>query len=243
MNTQYLGCIVSLQVGLPRVIEVNDTGTFSGQPWTTGFFKLSVTKPVWLGNLNLDGDAQADLENHGGLDKAVNVYPIEHYPYWTQTLSLRDLPSGAFGENFTTYGLSENEVCIGDTFQIGESLVQVSQPRQPCWKLARRWGIKDLAIRFQETGRTGWYFRVLREGFVKAQDKLVLVDRRDPQWTVALANLIMHHQKNDIDAARELANCPTLSARWRVKLWKRSTDTGMEENNSGRLYGPNAETI
>ncbi len=243
MSTKSLGSIVSLQVGLPRVVEVKDLTAFSDQAWTTGFFKLPVTNPVWLGKLNLDGDAQADLQNHGGLDKAVNVYPIEHYPYWTETLPLKDLPSGAFGENFTTDGLSESEVCIGDTFQIGESLVQVSQPRQPCWKLARRWGVQDLAIQFQETGRTGWYFRVLSEGFVKAEDKLVLVDRPYPQWTIATANLIMHHQKKDIDAARQLANCPTLSSRWRVKLSKRSTETGMEENSKARLYGPNAETI
>jgi MOSC domain-containing protein YiiM len=215
--------------------------TFSSQTWTTGFFKLPVANPVWLGRLNLDGDAQADLENHGGLDKAVNVYPIEHYAYWTQTIPLKDLPAGAFGENFTTAGLTESEVCIGDTFQIGESLVQASQPRQPCWKLARRWGVKDLAIQFQETGRTGWYFRVLREGFVKAEDKLVLVDRPYPQWTIAAANLIMHHKTEDRDAARGLANCPTLSSRWRVKLSRRSTNIGMEENNSARLNGPNAE--
>ena len=241
MSAKSLGYIVSLQVGLPRVVEVKDTPTFSGQTWTTGFFKLPVTNPVWLGKLNLDGDAQADLENHGGLDKAVNVYPIEHYPYWTQTLSLTDPPSGAFGENFTTNGLSESEVCIGDTFEIGESLVQVSQPRQPCWKLARRWGVKDLAIQFQETGRTGWYFRVLREGFVKAEERLVLIDRPHPQWTIAAANLIMHHQTEDIDAARELANCPPLSFRWQVKLRKRSTEIGLKESNSSRLYGPDAE--
>ncbi|MGE0468891.1 MAG: MOSC domain-containing protein [Nitrospira sp.] len=241
MNTKYLGHIVSLQVGLPRVVAVNDTGTFSGQTWTTGFFKQPITNPVWLGKLNLCGDAQADLENHGGLDKAVNVYPIEHYAYWRQTLPLKDLPSGAFGENFTTHGLLENEVCIGDTFEVGDALVEVSQPRQPCWKLARRWSVKDLAIQFQETGRTGWYLRVLREGCVKAKDQLVLVERPYPQWTIAAANLIMHHQKKDIGAARELANCPTLSSRWRVKLTRRSTEIGMEENNSARLYGPHEE--
>jgi MOSC domain-containing protein YiiM len=241
LNTKSLGRIVSLQVGLPRVIETNDTRTLSGQTWTTGFFKLPVTNPVWLGKLNLHGDAQADLQNHGGLDKAVNVYPIEHYAYWTQTLPLKNLPSGAFGENFTTDGLLENEVCIGDTFEVGDSLVQVSQPRQPCWKLARRWDVRDLAMQFQETGRTGWYLRVLREGFVKPEDQFVLVDRPYPQWTIAAANLIMHHQKKDIDAARELANCPTLSSRWRVKLSRRSTEIGLEENNSARLYGPNTE--
>lgn len=240
MSTTLEGHIVSLQVGLPRVVEDRDGGNSSVHAWTTGFFKRPVNDLVWLGRLNLDGDAQADLENHGGLDKAVNVYPIEHYSYWRQTLSLNELVPGDFGENFTTEALLENEICIGDTFEIGESLVQVSQPRQPCWKLARRWGIKDLALRFQNTGRTGWYFRVLREGFVQANQTVALVNRPYPQWTIATANLIMHYQTEDRDAARALADCPALSLRWRTKLSKRAADGGVE-NPSVRLYGPLAK--
>lgn len=240
MNTKLRGHIVSLQVGLPRVVEGRDTGNPSHQAWTTGFFKCAVNDLVWLGRLNLDGDGQADLENHGGLDKAVNVYPIEHYSYWMQALSWNELVPGAFGENFTTEALTENEVCIGDTFQIGEALVEVSQPRQPCWKLARRWGVQDLALRFQNTGRTGWYFRVLREGFVQANHTVVLVNRPYPQWTIAAANLLMHHRTEDREAARDLANCPALSSRWRMKLSKRAA-SGIVENSSGRLYGPQAE--
>lgn len=240
MSIKLHGHIVSLQVGLPRVVEGGDAGNSSDHTWTTGFFKRPVNDLVWLGRLNLDGDGQADLENHGGLDKAVNVYPIEHYSYWMQTLSLNGLVPGDFGENFSTEALSENNVCIGDAFEIGESLVQVSQPRQPCWKLARRWGVKDLALRFQNTGRTGWYFRVLREGFVRANHTIVLVSRPYPQWTIAAANLIMHHQTEDKDAAHALANCPALSSRWRIKLSKRAAG-GVVESSSDRLYGPLAE--
>lgn len=242
MSTKLEGHIVSLQVGLPRVVDGGDAGNSSDHAWTTGFFKRPVNDLVWLGRLNLDGDGQADLENHGGLDKAVNVYPIEHYSYWMQTLSLNELVPGDFGENFTTEALSENNVCIGDTFELGESLVQVSQPRQPCWKLARRWGVKDLALHFQNTGRTGWYFRVLREGFVQANQTVVLVSRPHPEWTIAAANLIMHHQTEDRDAARNLANCPALSSRWRVRLSKRAA-SGIAESSSGRLYGTHAERI
>ena len=236
------GHITSLQVGLPSTLECSDVGISSDDAWTTGFFKHPIRNPVWLGTLNLDGDGQADLENHGGVDKAVNVYPIEHYPYWLQILSVPELVPGAFGENFTTEALSEDEVCIGDTFEIGESLVEVSQPRQPCWKLARRWGVPDLALRFQNTGRTGWYFRVLREGLVQADQAVVLVARPFPQWTIARANHLMHHQTEDRDAARDLANCPALSSRWRVKLGKRA-DTGMVESQSGRLYGSQPDRI
>ncbi len=240
MSAKSVGEIVSLQVGLPRVVEGVVADNSSGHAWTTGFFKRPVNDLVWLGKLNLDGDAQADLENHGGLDKAVNVYPVEHYSYWMHTLSFNKLVPGDFGENFTTTELCEQEVCIGDTFEIGESLVEVSQPRQPCWKLSRRWGIKDLAFRFQNTGRTGWYFRVLREGFVQANQTVVLVNRPYPRWTIATANLIMHHQTEDRDAARALADCPALSLRWRTKLSKRAAGGGVE-NSSVRLYGPLAE--
>lgn len=231
------GCIISLQVGLPRLIEVEATRTASDRTWTTGFFKLPVPHPVWLSKLNLDGDGQADLENHGGLDKAVNVYPAEHYPYWAQTIGLPDLQPGSFGENFTIEGLLESDVCIGDVFEVGDALVQVSQPRQPCWKLARRWRIKDLALLVQETGRTGWYFRVLKEGHVQAGNRLVLVERHHPSWTVFSANEVMHRRTQDRQAAQELADCADLSSRWRNKLNRRAL-TGTIESTSSRLDGP-----
>ena len=180
MKDQVVATIISLQVGQPRTVGSRESSDSFEEVWTTGFFKRSTSESLWLSTVNLTGDGQADLVNHGGPEKAVNVYPVEHYPYWLETLPLPDLGPGAFGENFTTDGLMESDVCIGDVFEIGESLVQVSQPRQPCWKLARRWGIKDLALRVQETGRTGWYFRVLREGHVQAGNRLLLVERHHP---------------------------------------------------------------
>ncbi len=229
--------VISLQVGLPKTVGIVEGADPHDQRWTTGFFKHPTTASLWLGRLNLDGDGQADLDNHGGPDKAVNVYPGEHYPYWTQTIGLTNLQAGGFGENFTTEGALESDICIGDVFEIGESRVQVSQPRQPCWKLARRWGVKDLALRVQETGRTGWYFRVLREGHVRAGSDLVLVDRPYPRWTVSAANQVMHHRLNDRQAARELANCVPLSSRWRTKLERRAI-TGIHEQTASRLDGP-----
>ena len=125
---------------------------------------------------------------------------------------------GAFGENFTTYGLLEDEVCIGDIFGIGEAVVQVSQPRQPCWKLERRWGVKDLVIRIKETGRTGWYFRILKEGYIEAGNGLTLRDRPFPQLTLATANAIMLNRKIDAESAQKLAQCPALAPRWQDTL-------------------------
>ncbi len=237
MKDQVVATIISLQVGQPRTVGSRESSDPFEEVWTTGFFKHSISESLWLNTVNLVGDGQADLVNHGGPEKAVNVYPVEHYPYWVETLPLPDLPPGAFGENFTTTGLLESDVCIGDVFEIGESLVQISQPRQPCWKLARRWGIKDLALRVQETGRTGWYFRVLREGHVQAGNRLVLVERHHPTWTVFSANEVMHRRTQDRQAARSLADCADLSSRWRDKLNRRAL-TGTIESTSSRLDGP-----
>lgn len=228
--------LLSVQVGVPRTVGRADAIDPMDQVWTTGFFKEPVAGSVRLGRTNLAGDGQADLQNHGGSEKAVNVYPAEHYPYWERDLGLVGLSCGAFGENFTTEGLLEADVCVGDVFTIGDALVQLSQPRQPCWKLVRRWRVKDLALRVQQTGRTGWYFRVLREGLVQAGAKLRLLERPHPEWTVAAANDVMHHRTHDVEAARALAGCPSLSVRWRESLARRAA-TGTAASTSARLEG------
>lgn len=213
------GTLASLQVGTPRFLGTE--GDPADRPWATGIVKAAVAGAVRLGRTNLAGDGQADLVNHGGPDKAVCVYPAAHYPYWRTDLALA-LEYGAFGENFTADGLTEEDVCIGDVWAVGGALVQVSQPRQPCWKLARRWAVKDLALRVQQTGRTGWYFRVIREGEVAAGDPFVLIERPEPGWTVARANNVMHHQKTDLALAADLAAVPTLSASWQSTLRSRA---------------------
>ena len=136
--------LLSIQVGQPRTLP-NPSIVDASRTWTTGFYKEPVLGPVWLGKTNLVGDGQADLVNHGGIDKAVNVYPFDHFAFWQEDLNIPALPTGAFGENFTTQGFIEKDISVGDIFTLGEALVQVSQPRQPCWKLSRRWQIKDLA--------------------------------------------------------------------------------------------------
>jgi len=206
--------IISIQTGLPR--EIGNV-----EPWTTGFLKQPMTEPLWLGSTNLEGDGQADLVHHGGTHKAVCVYSAEHYPYWRETLKLAELPWGSFGENFTVGQLTEKDFCIGDVWQIGAARVQVSQPRQPCWKLARRWNIKDLALQVQETGYTGWYFRVLVEGSVQRGMTMSLTERPCPEWTVAAANHLMHHDKKNLDAAASLAALSLLSPSWKETLGKR----------------------
>jgi MOSC domain-containing protein YiiM len=214
--------ITTMQVGLPQSLGQEDAPDPMDRPWTTGFFKQPVAGPLWLGASNLEGDGQADLKNHGGVDKAVLAYSAHHYDYWRSHLNLPDLPYGAFGENFTIVGQTETDVCVGDTYAIGEARVQVSQPRKPCWKLSRRWRIADLAQQVLANGRSGWYCRVLQEGQVTPGQAMRLCDRPYPEWTIARAHQIMHQDLNDKEGAIALANCPLLSDNWREKLLQRT---------------------
>jgi MOSC domain-containing protein YiiM len=211
--------LLSIQVSQPRS---HGEGQAAESLWTTAFFKEPVSGPVFLGRTNLVGDAQADRVNHGGHDKAVCAYSADHYDHWRRDLNRTDLPCGAFGENFTLRGLTETTVCIGDVWAVGPARVQVSQPRQPCWKMARRWGVHDLPARVVRFGFTGWYFRVLEEGTVEAGMVLTLLERPNPAWTIDAANQVMHHRKADRAAAAELAGVPFLSAAWRESLARRA---------------------
>jgi len=171
-----------------------------------------------LGFTNLEGDGQADLKHHGGPDKAVLAYPLDHYGKWREIL---DLPVGGFGENWTLTGQDEEGVCLGDIYDIGTARVQVSQPRRPCWKLARLWNRPELAKQAQDTGRLGWYFRVLKTGDVRVRDKLMRIERPLPDWSIARMNQLMYHDRHDMEAAAFLAECLLLSASWRESFQQR----------------------
>ena len=169
--------LVSLNIGLPREV------TWHGMDVTTGIFKHPVDRRVALRTLNLDGDRQADLTVHGGEEKAVYCYPLEHYEYWKRELPGRELPMGMFGENFTLdfptgNDAPESSVHIGDRFAIGSAEVIVTQPRLPCYKLGIRFQMDDMVKRFHISGRSGFYLAVMREGEVGAGDELKLI-RRD----------------------------------------------------------------
>jgi MOSC domain-containing protein YiiM len=227
------GTLLSLQVGLPQTYQTGDHSDSPDRSWTTGIFKYPVESPVWLGWTNLTGDGQADLRVHGGPEKAVNAYPASHYPHWREELHIPDLPFGAFGENFTLETLNEQNVCIGDLFQIGEAQIQVSQPRQPCWKLARKWGLPELPALVLKIGFTGWYYRVVMTGYVQAGQQLVLLERRFPEWTIATANEIMYHRCDDPEATAALAACQLLSPNWRKRLAVRSSGPAPTEPHVG----------
>lgn len=215
------GALVSIQVGAIRTLGSESATDPMDKTWRTGFFKQPVVGPIAISVLGLQGDQQADLVNHGGRDKAICAYSADHYSAWREELRIDGFDHGAFGENFTLAGLGEDQVCVGDVWRVGTTVVQVSQPRQPCWKLARRWRRIDLAARVIEVGKTGWYFRVLEPGAATVGDTLALIERSEPNWTISRANLVMHHRRGDADLAAELASVALLSESWRESLLHR----------------------
>ena len=222
MCSQTSATLRSIQVAMPASYGFEGALDSHDQPWTTGFFKTPVAGRVFVGATHLSGDGQADRINHGGVDKAVLAYSADHYPIWRNDLAKPDMPYGAFGENLTLAGWSEESLCIGDILRLGEVLFEISQPRQPCWKLARRWRMHELTAIVVQNGRTGWYLRVLEEGWIEAPMAAELVERPNPEWSVARANHILHHRKSDLALTEELAAVPRLAAAWVDELLERA---------------------
>ncbi|OOQ93571.1 MOSC domain-containing protein [Bacillus cereus] len=220
--------ILSLNIGLQKEVM------YGGKLIQTGINKKQVKEPVFLSFLKFNGDGQADLVHHGGVDKAVCVYTGDHYPYWEKELN-QELVYGAFGENITVSGMREEDVCIGDTFQLGEAIVQVTQPRQPCFKLAKKYNIPKLPLYFQDTGYTGFYFRVLKEGWILPVDTLKLL-RPDPKGvSISFANRIMHKEKQNSEGLKRILEVNALSTSWRKTFEKRIR--GEEISTKERLEG------
>lgn len=213
-----LPSVVSIQIGKLRCFDSKPDSGGVKQQCFTGIYKEPIDGKVWVCTCNISGDNQADLKNHGGADKAVLAYSADHYPVWRKELSFPNLPYGGFGENLTISGMTEKTVCIGDVYALGDLLLQVSQPRRPCWKISRRWQRDDLADLVDKTGRIGWYFRVLKEGFVENGLPVVLLERPYPQWTVECSYEIMKNRRSNISDAQKLAKCHLLSMNWRTKL-------------------------
>ncbi|MBW7477528.1 MOSC domain-containing protein [Paenibacillus oenotherae] len=217
-----LGKINSLNVSLP-VAVLHGTKEIE-----TGIFKKSAGQPLMLTFTGLIGDGQADLINHGGPDKAVCVYSARHYPYWSAKWQ-REVEPGAFGENFTVSDLTEETLCIGDIVRAGHAWVQVSQPRQPCFKLGMKHNLPELPQQVQQNGYTGFYFRVLQEGVVAAGDPLYLESRHAAGVTIAAANHVMYEQKTSIDSMQRLLAIPELAESWRHTFQSRIARLAADE--------------
>ena len=207
--------LLSVNISMPRDIEHENKAV------TTGIFKAPVDGRIMLRRLNLEGDGQADLWGHGGAFRAVYAYPFENYAYWEHELGRGDFTLGQFGENFTVEGMLDDEICIGDVFRIGDALVEVSQPRIPCYKLAIKMGSDGFQNRFLKSGRVGFYLRVLEEGEVGAGDAIELV-RRDPRrLTVSKVSNLLFFDKDDLEATRQALQIPALSHGWKGSFQER----------------------
>jgi MOSC domain-containing protein YiiM len=201
--------LISVNVGLPRVVISN------GETVSTGIFKDPVAGRVMLRTLNLEGDRQADLSVHGGPTKAVYVYPSEHYDYWKRELTDIELPWGMFGENFTTAGLFEGELSIGDKFRIGSAVVMVTEPRMPCYKLGIKFGRSDIVKRFLASERTGFYFAVLQESEVGAGDPIELIEGSKRSVRVSDITQLYTREKQNIGLLRRAIEVEALPESWR----------------------------
>ncbi|WP_438492922.1 MOSC domain-containing protein [Paenibacillus sp. IHBB 3054] len=203
--------VISLNVGKPVTVD------YRGKPLETGIYKMPAAGPVQLHLEGFAGDGQADLVNHGGPDKAVCVYPIEHYAFWEEQLG-KKLEFSAFGENITVSGLLETEVCIGDVYEIGSTLLQVSQPRFPCFKLSQKHGPADMPAKVLATGYSGFYFRVLREGQITAGDRIVKKESGAGGYPVKRVLYLMEHGRKDKNGLAELSELDSLASGTRMKF-------------------------
>jgi ferredoxin-NADP reductase/MOSC domain-containing protein YiiM len=202
--------VISVNVGLPRAVQ------WKGKAVSTGIFKAPVSSRIHLRALNFDGDRQADLSVHGGPDKAVYVYPVEHYAYWHREIPDVPLPWGMFGENLTIQGLpQEDTLKIGDRFRIGSTEVVVTQPRLPCFKLGLRFGRDDIVKRFLASGRTGFYCRVVAEGEVAADDPIVVVERGVDSVAISEVTRLYARDKDDLEGLRRIVGVGALPDDWR----------------------------
>lgn len=228
--------IYKLFTGGVKKVGHKDAADKMDREWESAIFKTVEEGAVRLTRTGFVGDDVADKKNHGGPEKAVFAYPVSHYESWQRELDA-EIEIGGNGENFAVMHMDESTVCIGDTYKVGSATIQVSQPRRPCWKPARRHNVLDLALRIQKTGRTGWYFRVIEEGQVASGDVFQLISRPHPDWSIEACNEVMYNQQDNIGLNESLASLELLAENWKTTIRKRLS--GDEGNSENRVFGPN----
>ncbi|MDP4031592.1 MAG: MOSC domain-containing protein [Pseudorhodobacter sp.] len=228
----------NMPTGLVGAVQTGTPCAFGPKGQPSAIAKAPVRGPVAVTLLGLAGDVQGDPAHHGGPDKALHAYPRAHYGAWRTDLPDRALllADGSFGENLVLDRLTEADVCIGDIFRLGTARVQISQARQPCWKLNIRFETPDMARRVQESGRTGWYFRVLVPGEVTAGDALLPEARPNPGWSLPRVHALLYRDALDAQALTRFAGLVGLSASWR-DLALRRANSGAVESWHARLQG------
>ncbi|TWT13732.1 MOSC domain-containing protein [Reyranella sp. CPCC 100927] len=214
-----------------NTLLIGAVGPLGAKAVPSGIDKRPVAGPVRLGRDGFEGDAQGDRKNHGGPLKAVHHYAYDHYDAWRQEIA--DAPvlrrPGAFGENLSTVGLDETQVALGDVFRLGDAVIEVSQGRQPCWRLNLRFGVADMAMRVQKTGRIGWYYRVIEAGIVRPHDCLDLIERRSPDWTLYRLWRLLYVDTLNRDELHAVIALPHLPERWRLLAERRLATQAVED--------------
>lgn len=227
-----IAILQSVQVGTPHHYGTVGAKEVMKRQFETSFVRTPDMQSRWLYTTHLEGNAQADTKSHGTPNQAVLLYATAHYPLWQAELGQQEIGPGGFGENFTVDGLTEQTACIGDIYGIGEARIQVTGPRYPCTKIEKRWQIPGLTARVAETGRTGWYCRVLQEGRVESGMTITRIEHPYPQWTITLVNDFGHSRNGDIEMAQALAACPLLPEWWGKFVLKCATEVN---NNRQRV--------
>jgi ferredoxin-NADP reductase/MOSC domain-containing protein YiiM len=229
-----MGVVVSVNVGLPQDVA------WQGRTVRTGIWKTPVTRRIFARTLNLDGDGQGDLAGHGGEQRALMVYQLESYRYWTNYLGRSDLTPGIFGENLTVEGLADAEVCIGDRFRIGSVVVEVSQPRDTCYRLGIRLERPEMAALVVAHRRPGFYFRVIQEGELGAGDRIEKLADGPERMTVAEVDALLYSAEHPLEALRRATRIPALSPGWQASMQRLATaaEAGGTTGNAG--LGPGA---
>lgn len=205
--------ILSVNIGQPRTVEYN------GEPVVTAIYKQPIAERVKVESLTIAGDAQVDRRFHGGANKAVYAYPSEHYKFWHNEFPEMALPFGIFGENLTTHGLIETEVCVGDRIRAGTAELVVTEPRFPCFKLGIRFGRKDVIRKFQKSRKSGIYFSVAKPGELQVNDFIEILERDENK--VSIEDLVrLHNEKSDLELAERALKVAALPKDWRRKIQK-----------------------
>ncbi|WP_432799121.1 MOSC domain-containing protein [Poriferisphaera sp. WC338] len=230
--------ILSLFIGKPKDLGTPSGTDWHNKPWRSAIFKESTTEPIHLDTLGHHGDGVQETKFHGGPDKALLAYPANHYTYWQQQFP--DTPStyGWCGENWTLSNLDETQACIGDTFIVGSATVQISQPRQPCWKLSRRWQIKSFVREVQRLGYNGFYLRVLQPGTVQVGDTLTLTDRPHPNWPTRRVHELLYDRSTPPELLSQLSALELLSTSTRSHF-ERRLQHPYHDDSAKRLKGEN----
>lgn len=225
--------------GIPlQALLIGDVRPLGPRGIPSGIGKACVDRLLALGPLGLAGDAQGDTKHHGGPEKALHHYALDHYRDWEAEIGTRAVlgTAGGFGENLSTLGLTEDDVAVGDVFALGSAIIEVSQGRQPCWKLNERFAQPDMALRVQASGRTGWYYRVLQSGEVSPDSRLQRIDRAVPAWTISRIWQVFYVDTLNRAELELLAELPQLAEGWRRHA-RRRLETGAVEDGTSRLTG------